>query len=260
MEHSLSQKKFGLSGYDLKMIGILLMVLDHIHQMFETQGAPLFLQMLGRLAMPLFLFLLAEGYHYTHSKKDYLLRLLIAGWIMGILNILIQRVFPSETPLMNDIFMTMAISFIYFWAWDQLKDGIKEKQGKKIALGVLTFLAPFALFFLLLFVIMPAMPTIGAYLLIFIPNPITVEGSMWAVGLALLFHIFRPVGRIPQLLGLAAMSLLMLVTGDWVQSLMIFAAIPLFFYNGKQGRRSKWFFYIFYPTHIYFLYILAYFL
>jgi hypothetical protein len=44
----------------------------------------------------------------------------------------------------------------------------------------------------------------------------------------------------------------------------VFAVIPLLLYNGKRGggsaRLNKWFFYIFYPAHIYALYILAYFL
>jgi hypothetical protein len=44
----------------------------------------------------------------------------------------------------------------------------------------------------------------------------------------------------------------------------VFAAVPILLYNGKRGggspRFNKWFFYIFYPAHIYALYILAWFL
>jgi hypothetical protein len=44
------------------------------------------------------------------------------------------------------------------------------------------------------------------------------------------------------------------------QWLMVFAAIPLFLYNGKRGRGGKYFFYIFYPAHIYLFYVIAWFL
>ena len=45
-----------------------------------------------------------------------------------------------------------------------------------------------------------------------------------------------------------------IATAQWM---MVFSIIPLCFYNGKRGRGDKNFFYIFYPTHIYVLYIAA---
>lgn len=42
-----------------------------------------------------------------------------------------------------------------------------------------------------------------------------------------------------------------------VQWMMIFAVIPMYFYNGERGSGNKNFFYIFYPAHIYLLWILA---
>jgi hypothetical protein len=44
------------------------------------------------------------------------------------------------------------------------------------------------------------------------------------------------------------------------QWLMVFALIPIVLYNGRRGKGSKYFFYIFYPAHIYALYIIAWFM
>ncbi|MBM7617344.1 hypothetical protein JOC36_000901 [Weissella uvarum] len=75
----------GLTSYQLKMIGIILMFGDHIQQMFEYVGAPLWLHILGRVVAPIFLFLSAEGFHYTHSKANYMRTLLIGFIICNIL-------------------------------------------------------------------------------------------------------------------------------------------------------------------------------
>ncbi|MBM6827868.1 hypothetical protein H6A13_12345, partial [Mordavella massiliensis] len=39
-----------------------------------------------------------------------------------------------------------------------------------------------------------------------------------------------------------------------VQRYGVFSAVPMLLYNGKPGRRMKYFFYIFYPAHLLILY------
>ncbi|MGO3606062.1 MAG: TraX family protein [Pseudolactococcus laudensis] len=39
--------------------------------------------------------------------------------------------------------------------------------------------------------------------------------------------------------------------------MMIFSLLPICLYNGKEGRKEKWLFYIFYPLHIIVLYLLS---
>jgi hypothetical protein len=51
-----------LSGTGVKIAGIVLMTLDHVHQMFIAQGAPGWLGWFGRPVAVMFLFLCAEGF------------------------------------------------------------------------------------------------------------------------------------------------------------------------------------------------------
>ena len=74
----------GLSGTALKLIALGLMVLDHIHYFFEYTGLiPEWFSMLGRLAAPLFLFCVAEGFAHTHDRRKYFFRVWVIAAAMG---------------------------------------------------------------------------------------------------------------------------------------------------------------------------------
>ncbi len=71
----------GLTGNKLKLIAILSMTLDHVicvlFPNYPTDWWIIALHILGRLAAPIFWFMISEGYHYTRNVKNYLLRLFI---------------------------------------------------------------------------------------------------------------------------------------------------------------------------------------
>jgi hypothetical protein len=123
--------KPGLSGSAIKLIGAALMVCDHVHQMFAAQGAPLALTMLGRPVAPIFLFMCAEGFHYTRDKKKYMLRLLAGSWFMTLASALVSRLVPSDIVLMNNIFATLFIATVYMLAIDLVRQGVAIVKTKK---------------------------------------------------------------------------------------------------------------------------------
>ena len=78
------------NGTNLKLFAVALMIFDHIFQMWNIAGVPQFFNMLGRPVFPIFLFLMAESFFYTRSKKKLMTRLLIASLLMGVGNILLN--------------------------------------------------------------------------------------------------------------------------------------------------------------------------
>ncbi len=247
-----------LSGFALKMVGIAFMVLDHIHEMFYMFGAPMWLTMAGRIVLPIFLFMASEGFHYTRSKKKYMLRLLIAFWLMSIGNQIISSLFPLEDiVLINGIFGTMFLSVFYMFVLDSLINGIKNKNTSAILLSLGGFLLPIITAVPLLFIDALPITFLRLYLL-FVPSVLTVEAGFTGILIAVGFYFLRKY-RLLQILLLALFSLPSFLAGD-IQWMMVFAAIPILLYNGKPGRKSKYFFYIFYPAHIYILYLISYFI
>ncbi|WP_314061765.1 TraX family protein [uncultured Vagococcus sp.] len=254
----------GLTAFQLKILGITLMVCDHIHQMFALEGAPIWLTMIGRIVAPVFLFLSAEGFHYTRNKLAYLRNLLVGFWIMSVIQQVLSRLVPNdEIVLMNNIFGTLFIAVLLMYAVDLLKTGLATKSTKKWISGLAIILGVIGYGFgLLLLFENSDLVMIAVYGSMIIPNIVFVEGGFLMVLLALFFYLFRGKKSL-QLLALAIVALIS--TGFSFQDLflsnfqwmMLFAAIPLYFYNGQEGRKMKWFFYFFYPAHLVILYLLA---
>lgn len=81
-----SQK--GLSGFQLKIIALVGMLIDHINTYFGAAlGLPLWFSWIGRFVAPVFLYLLVEGYRHTRHKKAYFYRLLAGAGLMWGINI-----------------------------------------------------------------------------------------------------------------------------------------------------------------------------
>lgn len=79
--------KFQLNAFQIKIIALITMTLDHFskYQAFTVNRTfNDVLGIVGRIAAPLFLFMVVEGLRHTRSKPKYIFRLYIAGVIIGI--------------------------------------------------------------------------------------------------------------------------------------------------------------------------------
>jgi hypothetical protein len=238
------------------------MTIDHLHQMFIAQGAPDWLGWFGRPVAAMFLFLCAEGFFYTHSKKRYILQLLGGFLFMSAMNRLLSALMPVEhIALINNIFGTLFLAAFYMWMIDRLREGFKEKSPVKILSAIGGFLLPFVVSFAMILALQSE-NRIAALILLFIPSPISVEGGFVLVFMGVFFYLLRKYRLAQAALVLLIGALIWYSSKDPgdIQWLMVFALIPLLLYNGKRGKGGKYFFYVFYPAHIYLFYCIAWFL
>jgi len=168
--------------------------------------------------------------------------------------------------LMNSAFSTFFIAGLYMLFYDMLIDGIKAKKAGKIAVAILLCFIPVLTSLPAIFVgnlansetfsLQVIRIMITACLLL--PNVLLVEGGFIMVALGVLFYALRK-WRWTQIAVLTALSAFIFIKSNRAdnQWLMVFAAIPMILYNREKGRGMKNFFYIFYPLHIYLLYIIA---
>lgn len=254
-----------LDATTIKFIAAALMFVDHIHEMFSSMGVPAWVDLFGRPVFPLFLFLAADSFFYTHSKKGYIQRLLLASWCMTFLTTVTARLVPNENiGLMNNAFSTFFAASLWMYGWDLLQEGRHSKDRKMIRKGILFFLIPVLCILptaLMLILALNGQASQGviqalAFVSLLLPSLISVEGGPLYVLLGLLFYVFRKNRRAQILIVLAFAALACLLSGG-AQWTIALAALPMLLYNGQKGKGCKNFFYIFYPTHIIGLYLLA---
>ena len=79
-------KRLSLSGFQLKYIALITMVFDHIQYFFDYTGKiPIWFTMIGRLAAPLFLFTVIEGFVHTRNRKKYFLKIYALAILMRLI-------------------------------------------------------------------------------------------------------------------------------------------------------------------------------
>lgn len=202
------------------------MLIDHIGIFFFPNI--LALRIIGRISFPIFAFFVAEGFFYTHSKKRYLITMLIFAIV-------------SQVPYMFlfgfyqfNILFTFLFAIILLWLFEKIKTTEKHQR------------------------MMPIMwfCTLCLFLIIF-----SKFYSYGILGVLCVFNFyaFRDKPIIKWLLFCTIMVLMALVNAIFssftLQNLdQVFGILALPFlllYNGQKGKINlKYLFYIFYPTHL----------
>ncbi len=220
-----------LDGTMLKIIAMVSMVFDHAGDMFFPDV--LWPRMIGRLAMPIFSFCIAEGYIHTRDKNKYLLRMCIFALVS---EVPFDLAFERNINLTHqNIMLTFSLAILALRLFDLIRGARKETTGNySIGKTVLGSLAVIAI--------------AGVSL------AVKADYHIFAVISVFLFYVLKDTKiYIRSGVGVAFLALTRTV-GYYCATGLSF--IPLLLYNGKKGKGLKWLFYAFYPGHLLLLYVL----
>lgn len=220
--------KNGLTGNQLKLIAVITMTIDHM-------GMILFprlwvMRLIGRLAMPIYAYMIAEGCRHTHDRWRYLGR--IAG--LGLVCQVVYTAYLGSFYL--NILLTFSMSILLIIA-------IENFQKRR------TLTAQVGVFALLLgiFVLTVAMPPVLKRW------DFDLDYGLMGVLLPVLVYFGREKTKYLT----AGLILLGFRYGGLQWAAL--AAVPLLgMYNGQKGKGNlgKWF-YLYYPAHLLVLYGIA---
>lgn len=216
----------------LKIIALVTMVIDHIGWLLIPAPTSYIFRAIGRIAMPIFAFFVAQGYHYTRSKKRYILTLLFwsvisqipYGFILG--------------PFNFNFIFALFLSTVCIFAIENFK---QHKFWCSVLLIIIVALS------------LPFFPP-------------TINYHCFGILLVLAFYFIKdkPMSFLAAsviLVGIGVQHCISYASDGlyglaWFASLL--ALVLLYFYNGKKGRLNlKYLFYAFYPLHLTVLYLIS---
>lgn len=206
-----------MSSFVLKLLAMTSMAIDHTGAILFPENEVL--RIVGRLAFPIYCFLLAEGFVYTSSRRRYLFRMAVWGVV---LEPVFDLAFYGTTwqPVHQNVFFTLFFGLIALWLLERF-------FPQNPVLGISLVLLPF----------------LAAELLL-------TDYGGFGVLLIVLFYACR-CRRIAGLSAFALLNTGFSLTSNWTQLAGGLAVIPLAFYNGKRGPKLPgWLFYAFYPAHL----------
>ena len=226
-----------LNGFHLKLIAICTMFIDHLG--YTLFPGDLWLRCVGRVAFPIFCFLIAEGCVYTQDRRKYALRLLAFALLSEIPFNLMNSGAVWDSYHQN-VLWTLLTGALVCWLIDW---ALKNRRALAF---VLTALVMAAAFFLL--------------------ERLNTDYGGWGMLLVVMFYgVHRAPGgavskMIAQLFGLTFFSLAAMGGYVSIELWSLVALVPIWLYNGQRGFSPKavqYGFYAFYPVHILVLSLIA---
>lgn len=218
----------GLTNNQLKIIAMVSMLLDHMGKVLLPKL--LILQIIGRLAFPIFAYMIAEGCRYTRDRKKYLLNL------TGLAALCAVVFFVAKGSLYQSVLVTFILAIITVYTLEFYRSRPGIMTGTVLALELLALV-------------------IVCFLL---PDMLRSRGfgiDYGFIGVCLPVAVYFAPGKREKLLVTAVMTALLGYDIGGIQWYGLLALPVLALYNGQRGKANmKLLFYIFYPCHLALIY------
>lgn len=214
-----------INGAQLKYIAFASMFIDHFNKaiitLFLTGSGVLniittIFDVLGRIAFPIFAFMIVEGFFKTKSRWKYLRNLLVFATISEIPYDMFQSAVFINTWSQN-ILWGLALGLFTIMVIDKLKEKIKKRP---------------LWIFVSIFIV--ALSSLGSML-------ISADYEYYAIIIIYIYYLFYDKRLLASGLGY-------LVIIKEIYAILGFATVLL--YNGEKGKQNKTFNYLFYPVHL----------
>jgi TraX protein len=222
-----------LSSTSLKIIAILTMLIDHIGFIFypdiiDDHSLYLSLRLIGRIAFPIFTFLLVEGFYHTRNRNHYLIRL-------GIFALVTEVIF--DLAFYDKLFYWQHQNVLFTFAIGLIAIDFYDKN-------VITN---------------PTKGTLAFIIIAIISEVFRSDYGLIGIGMIFAFTAFRSNFK-ALAISIIIINVMTITNFNYLESMLqAFASLALIFiylYNGKRGFNLKYFFYWFYPVHLLILYLI----
>lgn len=216
--------QLGLTNNQLKIIAMVAMFLDHMGKVLLPKL--LFLQIVGRLAFPIFAYMIAEGCQHTRNRKKYLLNLASLAAVCAVV------FFVAKGSLYQSVLVTFVLAIITIYTLEYFRSHRCAMSAVAVVLEVLALIV-------ICFVLPNALRSWGFGI------------DYGFVGVCLPVAVYFAPGKREKLLIMAAMTALLGYDLGGIQWYGLLTIPVLALYNGQRGsKKMKWLFYIFYPCHL----------
>lgn len=240
--------KLGLTSTALRYIAMVFMLLDHMWATIVSGNN--WMTYVGRMAMPIFAFLISEGYVHTGNVKKYKQRLLLFGILSEIpFNLMVSG---SVFFLFHqNVMFTLLLGMLAIEAIDRMK---QTRTAKNIVknVGILLGIAILSVIGFVDYNVTGVFTVVMFYVLRDVPF-----SKLWQLVCMVLINIVLRKGMtIPISIGGFEIEFM-------TQGFAVFSLVLVWLYNGQKGSSGKavqYFAYAFYPLHMLVLYLIWYFM